>query len=340
MGYRINLGQWNQIFAVPCAVTDRHIKLASGDQLKVLLYLLRHAGDDCGDDRLAGALGISADEVKNAVDFWIQRGLLTRIADELTPPSVSAVSASAVTTPPIDSPAAETPVPKKPTVISRAVRPDSAFVSKLVTENRNLAGLMDEAQTVLKKPLAPGDAAVLVMLYDTFGLPCEVIAMLLNYLADTGRANMRAVERIGIEWSDRGIDTAEAAEQEIDRIAASRKAWGRVASLLGLRTAGHPTAAQLSNAGRWLNEWGFNDEMINEAYERCVNTKGEYNMSYINAILKKWYEKKLFSLDALKESEQRPTARKKPAGSKGSVFSSEGASFDMDAYESKSLFDD
>lgn len=336
MSYQINLGQWNSIFAVPSAVVDRHIKLASESQLKVLLYLLRHAGEDCSDDVMVHALGVNADEVKNAVDFWTERGLLSRSAEALTPSEGAPANPSAA------SPAAPEPPkePKKATVISRAVRPDSAFVSKLVSEDRNLAGLMEEAQTVLKKPLAPGDAAVLVMLYDTFGLPCEVIAMLLNYLADTGRANMRAVERIGIEWSDKGVCTAEAAEREIERYSASRDAWGRVSSLLGLRSVGHPTAAQMNNADRWVNEWGFNDEMIYEAYERCVNTKGEYNISYINAILKKWYEKKIFSLDALKEAEQRPASASKKPNRKGSVFSAEGASFDMNEYESKSLFDD
>ena len=39
MAYRINLGQWNTIFAVPACVVDSHIKLATEAQLKVLLYL-------------------------------------------------------------------------------------------------------------------------------------------------------------------------------------------------------------------------------------------------------------------------------------------------------------
>lgn len=349
MGYQINLGQWNQIFAVPCAVADRHLKLASEAQLKVLLYLLRRAGEDCPDSAVARAVGISADEVMNAVEFWTERGLLANSGFELTPAS-SAVSALAVSAA-VDSssnsvsavpdhPADESPRVKRPTAISRAVRPDSAYVSALAERDRNFAGLTEEAQAAMGKLLAPGDTAVLAMLYDTFGLPCEVIAMLIHYLADSGRANMRAVERIGIEWSDKGIDTAEAAEHEIERMSASREAWGRVAALLGIRTAGHPTAAQLANADRWLNEWRFHDEMINEAYERCVNTKGEYNMSYINAILKKWYEKKIFSLDALKEAEQRTDRPRKKNSSKGGVFTSDGASFDMDVYESKSLFDD
>ena len=340
MGYQINLGQWNSIFAVPTAVADRHLKLASEAQLKVLLYLLRHAGEDCPDEMVARAVGISADEVKNAADFWTERGLLTLREGALTPPDQSLSAPPATVPATVSVPANEAPAqPKKTTVISRAVRPDSAYVAKRMGEDKNLAGLVQEAEVATGKPLASADAATLTMLYDTLGPPCEVIAMLLNYLAETGRANMRTVERIGIEWADKGVNSAESAEREIERMTASRDAWGRVSSLIGVRNAGHPTDAQLTNANRWLNEWGFNDEMIIEAYERCVNTKGAYNMSYINAILKKWYEKKIFSLDALKESEQRPNPAKK-TNKKGSVFSSDGASFDMNEYESKSLFDD
>lgn len=336
MNYHIDLGQWNQIFAVPSAVVDRHLRLASEAQLKVLLYLLRHAGDGCDENTLAESIGVSADEIMNAVDFWAQRGLIRRDGGELSP------AEGAISAPVPEDDASLTELKKPHTAISRAVRPDSAFVSRMLGEDVNLAGLMEEAQSVLKKPLSPGDTATLVMLYDTFGLPCEVIAMLLNYAADSGSANMRTVERLGIAWSDNGVNTVELAEQEIERIARSREAWGRISSLLGLHTAGRPTQAQLTTAERWLNTWGFHDEMIAEAYERCVNSKGEYSMSYMNAILKKWFEKRIFSMDALRASEARPASAKssKKQNAKGSVFSSEGASFDLTKYEKQSLFDD
>lgn len=335
MSYLIDLGQWNQIFAVPAAVVDRHLKLASETQVKVLLYLLRHAGEEIADEEIAKAVGASTDEVRNAVDFWIERELIGGKRGELTPAQVA-------TAPSPSKPEEPAEEPKKHTAVSRAVRPDSAFATKLINEDKNLAGLMEEAQNVLCKPLSPGDTATLVMLYDTFGLPCEVIAMLLHYLSETGSANMRAVERVGISWSDNGVYTVEDAEREIERMTASRDAWGRISSLLGLHNAGRPTQAQLSTADRWLNEWGFSDEMINEAYERCVNTKGSFSMSYMNAILKKWYEKQIFSLDTLKEDESRPASAKaaKKTSTKGSVFSADGASFDLSKYEKQSLFDD
>ena len=45
MEYHLELGPWGQIFPVPCALVDRHLKLAGREQLQVLLWALRHAGE-------------------------------------------------------------------------------------------------------------------------------------------------------------------------------------------------------------------------------------------------------------------------------------------------------
>ena len=44
MGYALQLGAWSSVFAVPGALVDRYIKTADGDQLKVILWLLRNNG--------------------------------------------------------------------------------------------------------------------------------------------------------------------------------------------------------------------------------------------------------------------------------------------------------
>lgn len=336
MSYHINLGQWNSVFAVPASLVDQHIKLASEAQLKVLLYILRHSGEEIAPENLTKALGVTDDEVRNALDFWTERGLITDNGSILNPPAAKASNA--------EQPVAVTPQkkpPEKHTAVSRAVRPDSTYVAKVIQEDSNLVGLLDEAQTVLGKPLSPGDTATLVMLYTTFGLPCEVLALLINYIASTSNPSIRAIEKLGIEWSDKGIVTVSSVESEIERMTQSREAWGRVSSLLGIRNIGKPTKSQQEHAYCWTVTWGFNDEMIVEAYERCVNTKGEYNIKYINAILKRWFEKRIFSLDELQKSENasKKTSKSKPSA-KGSVFSAENASFDLSKYEKQSLFDD
>ena len=336
MSYQINLGQWKSVFAVPSSVVDQHIKIASEAQLKVLLYLLRRSDDENSAEQIGEALRLSAEEVQNAVDFWIERDLLTKQDNTLVPCSAPQPVSH-------DTPVEKAEPAKKPhTTISRARRPDPMFVAKLLQENIILAELLDEVQRILNKPLSPGDTATIVMLYDSFGLPCDVILMLITYLDSIGSANMRAIERYGIQWADKGIKTVDDAGRETARMKASREAWGRESSLLGIRNVGNPTKAQMEYADRWLNTWQFSDEMITEAYERCVNTKGTYNISYINAILKRWYEKGIKSLDTLQkeESAKQRKPKSKAKSGKGSVFSVEGASFDVSKYENTSLFDD
>lgn len=337
MSYQIDLGQWNSVFAVPSALVDKHLKLASEAQIKVILYLLRRSGEEITDKSLSKALSISEEEVRNAVDFWIERGLIADQGVHLTPAAVDTTAhhtVSAASEP-------EQKTPEKRTSVSRAVRPDPSYVAQIIQQDSNLVAVLDEAQTVLGKPLSPGDTATLVMLNTTFGLPCEVLALLINYIASTSNPSIRAIEKLGIEWSDNGIVSVAAAESEIERLTQSREAWGRVSKLLGIRNIGKPTKSQQEHAYCWTVTWSFNDEMIVEAYERCVNTKGEYNIKYINAILKRWYEKRIFSLDELKKSEDasKKTPKTKPYA-KGSVFSADNASFDISKYEKQSLFDD
>nr|MDE7398083.1 DNA replication protein DnaD [Oscillospiraceae bacterium] len=74
MFYSLNVGDWNSVFAVPSSVVDNYIKLASGNSLKLLLYLLRHGGEKIPGEKLAEELGFTEmGELEDAALFWVQR---------------------------------------------------------------------------------------------------------------------------------------------------------------------------------------------------------------------------------------------------------------------------
>ena len=73
----MNLGAWNSIFAVPCSVVDEHIKLAGAAQLKVLLWFLRHAGENFCDEDMASALSMSPADARDSMQYWIATGIIT-----------------------------------------------------------------------------------------------------------------------------------------------------------------------------------------------------------------------------------------------------------------------
>ena len=86
MSYKINLGAWGSVFAVPTALIDSHLKLATESQLKVLLYILRNSEKDNTAESISKAVCVHPDEVKNAVEFWIERKVIASFSDELSVP--------------------------------------------------------------------------------------------------------------------------------------------------------------------------------------------------------------------------------------------------------------
>ncbi len=55
----------------------------------------------------------------------------------------------------------------------------------------------------------------------------------------------------------------------------------------------------------------MSDELISEAYSRCVDTINKVSWSYINKILKKWHDKGYTSLSDITSSETKTRESKK-----------------------------
>jgi hypothetical protein len=51
--HKVNSGIWGTMFGVPYVVADNFLKLASGGQLKVLLFILRSSGRKLSADEIA-----------------------------------------------------------------------------------------------------------------------------------------------------------------------------------------------------------------------------------------------------------------------------------------------
>lgn len=304
MSVRINLGQWGSVFAVPSCVVDEHLRIASHNQLKVLLFLLKNNNNSFTYKELGDALRIHEEDVKDCVAFWTDRGVLCELDGELSPDKGNIQE-------PKPEPEVKETQPKVKVVVSRPSKPDIVTAAQRVASDENLSHVLTEVESALGKPLSNGNIAVLVMLYDTCALPAEVIVMLVNYCVSIGKANMRAIETIGVKWADDGIYSIEAAENKIRLSRQASMSWSRVSSVFGLQNVGSPTAKQLEYADRWINEWHFSDEMLREAYEICVNTKGEMKLSYINGILSKWYNSGIFTVPDIKKMDAKKSAKTK-----------------------------
>jgi DnaD/phage-associated family protein len=341
MSFTINLGVWNSVFAVPCSVVDNNIKLAGSVQLKVLLWVLRHAGEPVEAENIANALGIDCADVKDAMLYWQETGVIVSRGDVITPSPIPEETKPAERDVPFQPEAAkavDVPEERPKRVLSRPQKPDSAFVAKRMEESEEIACLMQTAQEILGRLISSGDSATLLMIHDDFGLPSDVIIMLMQYAVSIGKANMRYIEKVAINWADDGITTHEKAEERLRLLSEEQKAWRVVEQAIGIahRT---PSKREEEFAPIWVNQWKFSPEMIREAYDRTIDGAGKYQTAYMNSILERWYKAGIKTPKQAAEERMERTAAT-PGKTKGTKSEQKKQySFDIDEYERTSIYD-
>lgn len=336
MNYSLDIGMWNQVFAVPCALVDRHLKLAGKEQLQVILWMLRHAGQSFSPESMAEALGMSVDSALDGMDYWADQGLLAQSGEELRPlpqqavptlPAQEAAKPAAASTGPA---APEKPVlpPKK-----RMIRPDGSHLTARMAEAPEMQFLIQEAQATFGKTISPAMSTLLVTIVDDYGLPAEVTVMLLHYVQEVGKTGTSYIDSVARDWAESGIFSVELAEQKLQDLSRRRLAWSRVASAAGLPKRS-PSKKEEEAACRWVYDWNFSQEMLSAAYDRCADHTGKFSAAYMDKVLGRWNGlgiRNLQELDAA-ESGERP-------GASGKSPEKTAKSYDIGELESMSSFD-
>lgn len=343
MEYHLELGPWGQIFPVPCALVDRHLKLAGREQLQVLLWALRHAGEGFSSQGLAQALDLSEESAQESLEYWADRGFLAEASPgELCPvPQPEAPAPFASAPPPAPAQQASPPVRQMPLPAEQAqaqpapalpprkrmVKPDTVQLAVRLEESEGLRFLMQEAENVLGKTLSPAMTTLLLTITDDYGLPPEVSVMLLHYAQEVGKTGTAYLDSVARDWAESGVFSLEAADAKLQDLSQRRLAWNKVAGAAGLPKRS-PSKKEEDAACRWVYEWGFSREMLSAAYESCVDHTGKFSAAYMNKVLEGWQSRNIKNIEQLKDQE------KKSEEAKG-----QAKSYDIDELESMSFFD-
>lgn len=331
MEYQLDLGAWNAVFAVPCALVDRHIKLAGKEQLQAILWILRHAGESFTPELLAEQLGMTPDSARDALDYWTDRGLLAQRDGTLHPvpqPEAGKTRENpAVPVPnPVESAAAETVKPEKPLPPKkRMAKPDAAYLAARMKESEAVRSLFQEAEATLGI-LSPAMTAVLLASCDDYGLPVEVVAMLLHYAKEAGKTSTAYIDSVARDWAQSGIFTLEAAEDKLRELSEKRLAWGKVSAAAGLAKRS-PSKKEEEAAYRWVYQWKFTPDMLSAAYDRCADNTGKFSMAYMDKVLGGWHQQGIRNLSELAQAEEQKKRGKESQ-----------KSYDIDDLERMSFF--
>ncbi len=266
MEYRINPTAFSAVFTLPAAVADNHLKLARGEHIKVLLYIMRNMTAPIEPDTIAEAVGVSEYDVKEALLYWADAGILNSDG------------------------ALEKKTEIKPKTTGRAEKPSRNDVARRGAEDEKISYLLRETQLRLGRNLKSNEASTLVWLYDDEGLDVSLILMIVQYAAAHNKANIRFIESTAVDWINKGIDTVAAADAELNNMAVCEQAWRIVSAAFGLERR-KPSKKETELSVMWINDWKMSREMLNAAYEECVNTKSKFSFPYTAKIIESWHEK-------------------------------------------------
>lgn len=318
MEYKINLGIWNNIFCVPQIVADKYLKLAGEKELKVLLYLLRHSGEAFSLEKIGSDLSISPEEAEEGIEFWKQRNLFTvdKSGEVLPEDTVQEKNVRSDET--VRRVKDETTMESVIKKVELTRTPDfpPVEIAKTVRGNDMANYLFRHCEALYGRPLKHNEQNTLMVILEDACLPVEAALILVDYCFSINKHTPAYMRTLALEWAESEINTIEKAEKRVEALQKLNSAVGRFKSMFEVNSAFSKQQQELIN--KWVNEYCFEDDMINEAYQRTLDKTGKLAFAYMNKILADWYGK------GIKNKEQLETDQKAPASEKG-----ENASFDI-----------
>ena len=330
--YHIDFGIWGSIFPVPCAVADQHLKLCTGKQLKVLLLALRDAPAPVDLAQIARRLGIPPEEAADCLDYWRQAGLFTTTEAPPAPAPAAEQTAQPAAPPPAAPPPSPIPLREEQTVAGQRIttlhsraKLTPSQQNRLIRENPEIPPFLQLLQEVLGRPLTPYETEGFLYLHSGLRLPADYLLMAVQYSRDTGRDSIRQVERLVTGWVEKGVDTLEKAEAEIQRLVRCHGNEGIVREIFGIRDRALSAKEKRYIEG-WFDELGYDAPIIRLAYDRTVDNTGKAAFPYLDKILRRWREK---GVETPEQAAAEMESGRRPAPPKAGTGLSPESSFDL-----------
>ncbi|MDO4458679.1 MAG: DnaD domain protein [Clostridia bacterium] len=327
MSYYLNLGGWSSVFAVPSSIVDRHLKLAGESQLKVILWALRHGGELFDEERVCAETGVRPENVKEAFDYWISAGVLGTEGNNLAQGSEKPQRAEPVSADSVPQVSPQTLPEKKPESVKdktddkgftpvfdkKPIRPDAIYIAQRMADDKEVNTIMREAEAMLGRMLPPTLSAILINCYDIYDMPPEVIVMMLNYCISQGKTSVHYIEKLAIDWANSGVNSMQAAEEKLQELDRHNIAWKKIVNICGLQFRA-ATKKETELTYKWIYDLHSPEELIAEAYDRCIGKLGKFSASYMDPILVSWAKNGFISIAQVEEAEAKKKAKQEKPG--------------------------
>ena len=341
LGYKNNINA--AVTAVSNTFIDEYMGTASGEYVKVYLYLLRHAGESVEIPDIADALNHTEADVRRALAYWERAGVLAPEKEE-TVVSESAVTRENMTDTGYMAPESrrnygdtdvEGRMPEE-TMADNGKQPQSSDRGmakqqsgtpdipdagnsydrmKRLSADEEFSALLYAVQQYLGKTFSAIECEKFAYFYDVLHMSCELLEYLAEYCAEGGHTSIRYIEKVALNWYQAGIHTRDEAREHSTRYSKDTSAVMKAFGIMG-RNAG---TAEQEFMRRWFKEFGFDAAIVTEACNRTLTATGAASFPYADKILTGWKENGVRTLqedDNLDKLRQEKQAKKSGTASR------------------------
>lgn len=270
MKYNIDIAKWGRFFSVPCKAIDEHIKKASGDYFKVLLFILSSETPLISTSDITKATGVNEETADNAVLYWNNAKIVTINQQQ----SDSTLASSEEVNPFKGSLENSTPA-----------KYDSKEIAEIVNSNKEIKILFDQLELTLGRELKFSERCGYINLYEYYGFSAQSIIILVEYCVSIEKSSIKYVETVAKSLFENGLSDYKNVEKEIKRMTKLRKYEGKIKSLFGIHS--NLSSKQTAIIESWHKK-GIDEELIKAAYDLTLDNTGKLSFPYMNKILLNW----------------------------------------------------
>lgn len=250
-----------QDLKLPLDFVDNYILKSKPEFSMVYLYVFRHKDEGAviSAEDISLALKLKTDTVNDAIAYWCELGFDIFTTKKFPPKCEKS-------------------------------RYSSGEIARFTASDKDLAILFEETEKIMCKVLSPNNQQTLYWIYNDLGMSSAMIILMLNYAKSKDKCNMRYIEKLAFDLSEKGIFTFEEAEVYFDGLEREHSYETRLKKLFGLERSFISTEKAI--IANWCNNLKPTKEQLIKAYEICIERTGKFSAKYINAILENWKEQK------------------------------------------------
>ena len=233
-----------EITCVPNAFIDEYLAEASGEYVRVYLYLLRHLRENLKIHSIADAFNLTDYDIKRAIFYWEKRGIFKEGTAKAVEEEIRSEEAARLSEEVLHRKQANNftklsffaeknqkhlPLTDKNSSLAeqnvsftqRNLLPIEEKMQEINEEE--FEGILYVAQYLLPGGVSRSHIQKFEYMVEYLGMSSELIEFLLDYCASIGKTSPRYIESVALDWHEKRIQTVKQAKSLIEQFDLTKK---------------------------------------------------------------------------------------------------------------------